>query len=164
MARCPKSPLTASAGAKARSDYSQVDAPGNQGPPPTQGSRSARRATHATTTWVGATPTQRRVAQTAEDARNGGRDRRERTVTSWQLILAIATLISLGLGIHSLTQRRDSKGLNLSTTRCPKCDRPLPRVRRPASWQQAMYGGSTCRHCGTEVDKWGREIAAEGDE
>jgi hypothetical protein len=27
--------------------------------------------------------------------------------------------------------------------------------------RQALWGGSTCPSCGTEIDKWGR-IAAEG--
>ena len=30
-------------------------------------------------------------------------------------------------------------------------------VRAPQTWQQAMWGGSTCRTCGCEVDKWGNE-------
>ncbi|MBX3143007.1 MAG: hypothetical protein KF813_04565 [Trueperaceae bacterium] len=79
-------------------------------------------------------------------------------MTTWQVIVGISTLISLVFWIYQLTQRKDDEGLNLNATRCPKCDKPLPRVRRPASWQQAMHGGSTCRNCGTEVDKWGREI------
>ncbi len=74
-----------------------------------------------------------------------------------KLFLAVVTLIGLGTWIYSLTRQKDDHGLNLGTARCPKCDQPFPRVRRPTSWRQAMYGGSTCRHCGTEVDKWGNE-------
>lgn len=81
-----------------------------------------------------------------------------------QLLLAASALVSLGAWIYSLTQQKDDQGLNLGTTHCPKCDQPFPRVRRPASWQQALHGGSTCRHCGTEVDKWGNEIGSEGGE
>jgi hypothetical protein len=44
---------------------------------------------------------------------------------------------------------------------CPRCGTPLPRLRRPRSRQQALWGGSTCASCGCEVDKHGKEIAAQ---
>ncbi|SRR6266498_1550095 len=41
---------------------------------------------------------------------------------------------------------------------CPRCGSPLPRFRIPTSVPQLMYGGSTCKQCGCEVDSTGREI------
>ena len=33
-----------------------------------------------------------------------------------------------------------------------------PKVRRPESLKQALWGGGTCMKCGCEMDKWGRLI------
>ena len=41
---------------------------------------------------------------------------------------------------------------------CPRCGSPLPRFRIPASMHQLLYGGSTCKQCGCEVDSTGHEI------
>lgn len=43
-------------------------------------------------------------------------------------------------------------------TKCPRCGHPLPRVRSPKNFRQAMWGGSTCQGCQTEFDKWGRIV------
>jgi hypothetical protein len=44
------------------------------------------------------------------------------------------------------------------TYNCPRCGSPLPRFRIPTSVPQLMYGGSTCKQCGCEVDNTGHEI------
>lgn len=41
---------------------------------------------------------------------------------------------------------------------CPKCGKEQPRVRRPKNLRQALWGGYTCESCGTEMDKFGKEI------
>jgi hypothetical protein len=42
---------------------------------------------------------------------------------------------------------------------CPRCgtvfDRPF---RWPTSLRQALWGGWTCRECGLDYDKWGRQV------
>jgi hypothetical protein len=50
--------------------------------------------------------------------------------------------------------------LNLMRRRhnCPRCGSPLPRFRIPTSVPQLMYGGSTCKQCGCEVDSTGHEV------
>ena len=35
---------------------------------------------------------------------------------------------------------------------CPRCHTPLPRVRKPTSFRQMMWGGWTCRSCGAELN------------
>lgn len=43
---------------------------------------------------------------------------------------------------------------------CPRCGSPLPRFRFPTSVPQLLYGGSTCKQCGCEVDSTGHEITS----
>ena len=64
-----------------------------------------------------------------------------------------ATLIAGGvfLGAILLT-------LLLPAKRCPRCQKPLPKVRLPRNVRQAVRGGHTCRHCGCEIDASGRVI------
>jgi hypothetical protein len=51
-------------------------------------------------------------------------------------------------------------GINLRMpTECPECAEPLPAVRVPTSFRQAMLGGWTCGYCGCEIDKWGKVIS-----
>jgi len=49
-------------------------------------------------------------------------------------------------------------GINLGEVSCPRCNKVFPKVRRPQSHRQALWGGGTCANCGIEVDKWGREV------
>lgn len=56
------------------------------------------------------------------------------------------------------TAVKDRWGFNLAPVICPRCNTPLEKVRKPQSVRQAMWGGGTCAACGTEVDKWGREV------
>jgi hypothetical protein len=43
---------------------------------------------------------------------------------------------------------------------CPNCGIPVPTFRHPTSLRQALWGGWTCSNCGTEMDRGGRELAA----
>lgn len=76
----------------------------------------------------------------------------------------IAILFGLGGVIAALvvivrgTRRRDAMGINFKSIQCPKCGTPVPLVRAPSSFRQAMWGGCSCRKCGTEIDKWGRDV------
>ena len=49
-------------------------------------------------------------------------------------------------------------GINLHAVSCPRCSTALPLHSKPHSLQQVLWGGHTCPTCGTEVDKWGREV------
>ena len=55
-------------------------------------------------------------------------------------------------------QTQNDWGINLARVKCPRCGAKMPIMRFPTSERQALWGGSTCRQCGCEVDKWGREI------
>jgi DNA-directed RNA polymerase subunit RPC12/RpoP len=72
-------------------------------------------------------------------------------------VLAVGML----LVIHG-TITKNRWGINLDAVTCPRCGAPLPRVRKPESLRQALWGGYTCATCGAEVDKWGRELMPHG--
>jgi hypothetical protein len=62
------------------------------------------------------------------------------------------------LVIRDTVRQRGRWGLNFSAPRCRHCTTPMPVVRVPASFSQALWGGWTCSECGLEVDKWGEPI------
>lgn len=43
--------------------------------------------------------------------------------------------------------------------KCPSCGREQPKMRKPTSMQQAMWGGYTCEGCGAEMDARGKPKA-----
>jgi hypothetical protein len=75
------------------------------------------------------------------------------------IIVAIFSLLggSLVLVVFG-TMRNNRWGINLESNYCPRCKQPMPRVSRPASLNEALWGGGTCQRCGCKLDKWGREI------
>ena len=42
--------------------------------------------------------------------------------------------------------------------RCPECDEPLPKTRKPTNRRQMLWGGWTCENCGCEIDRKGKRI------
>lgn len=75
------------------------------------------------------------------------------------LMFGLAGVAAAVVAIVRGTRRRDKTGINFKPIHCPKCGTKVPLVRAPNSFRQAMWGGYSCRQCGTEMDKWGREIA-----
>lgn len=68
--------------------------------------------------------------------------------------------IALVLLLVRGTIRQTKMGINLEPPKaCPRCGEPLPMIRAPKSFKQAMWGGWTCSKCNTELDKWGRVIS-----
>jgi hypothetical protein len=67
-------------------------------------------------------------------------------------------LFGAGLVAHG-TIFKNGLGINFRLAECPRCSE-LPRFfRHPRTLSQAIFGGWTCRGCGCEFDRWGREIA-----
>ena len=61
------------------------------------------------------------------------------------------------------TSLRNKWGVNFSSLRCAHCGTPSREgVRWPKSLHQLLWGGWTCRVCGTQNDKWGRRIESPG--
>jgi|TARA_B110000459_G_C16406524_1_gene401058 hypothetical protein len=44
------------------------------------------------------------------------------------------------------------------TVNCPKCNTQTPSVRIPTSFHQLLWGGCTCKKCGINMDRNGKEI------
>jgi hypothetical protein len=64
------------------------------------------------------------------------------------------------LVVRDTTRGRGRFGFNLraGSVRCPRCGTKPPKFRVPANASQGLWGGWTCRECGCEYDKWGREV------
>jgi DNA-directed RNA polymerase subunit RPC12/RpoP len=75
------------------------------------------------------------------------------------ILICISGLLGAGtlLVIYG-TIAKNKWGLNLRPISCPRCNTPLSMIRRPQNIRQTLWGGWTCSNCGTEVDKWGREV------
>jgi hypothetical protein len=67
-------------------------------------------------------------------------------------------VIGVVLVIRDTIRRRGRWGINLKQAVCTECGTPMPLVRKPANWRQALWGGGTCPECGFELDKWGRPV------
>ncbi len=74
------------------------------------------------------------------------------------IIVFLLCMILVFIFYYVLFRKKNKLGINPKRITCPNCKKPLPFVRVPKNLRQTLWGGSTCPHCGTEVDKWGREI------
>ena len=85
----------------------------------------------------------------------------DRDAMTIALIIAFSVL---GVGMVLLvygTVVKNRWGVNLMPVSCPRCNIPLPQIRQPKTVRQVLWGGGTCAACGTEVDKWGRELTSQ---
>jgi hypothetical protein len=77
----------------------------------------------------------------------------------WVMFFAIVAILTLGLmTVVYGTIRKNKWGINFDSVACPCCGTVPPKLRKPKTVRQALWGGWTCARCGTEVDKWGREV------
>jgi ssDNA-binding Zn-finger/Zn-ribbon topoisomerase 1 len=54
-------------------------------------------------------------------------------------------------------ENKSKWSINPDRVNCPDCGEPMPRVRRPRTMKQALWGGWTCPKCGCDMDKWGEK-------
>jgi hypothetical protein len=73
-------------------------------------------------------------------------------VITMSLLVCGVLLVAFG------TVTKNRWGINFTPVNCPTCGSPMPRVGRPESLKQTLWGGGICRKCGCEMDKWGRLI------
>jgi len=72
------------------------------------------------------------------------------------VFVVVASVLLLGIPLVAFgTVTTSQWGINLEPVKWPACGSPIPRVRQPKSWRQALWGGWTCAKCGCEIDKWG---------
>lgn len=57
------------------------------------------------------------------------------------------------------SKKKSKWGLNLGRVVCPVCGTKQPIFRMPANREQAMWGGTTCPKCHTNLDKYGNIIS-----
>ncbi len=70
---------------------------------------------------------------------------------------------ALGGGMLFLRKQLAAKsrwGVGALQADCPRCRTPLPIIRAPGSLHETLWGGWTCKQCGCQVDKYGRERVA----
>jgi hypothetical protein len=73
-------------------------------------------------------------------------------------LVVVTGLIPIVLIVLKL--RFGSEGaINPYRVRCPRCDAKMPHIRVPMNERQETWVGWTCFKCGTEMDKWGKEVA-----
>ena len=73
-------------------------------------------------------------------------------------IVGILFVVGIASVVISTIRRKGKWGINLKPVVCPKCKTPAPKIRKPTSTQEALWGGWTCTNCGCKIDKWGNEI------
>jgi hypothetical protein len=70
------------------------------------------------------------------------------------LIVAVCGGIASGFGVLIATLLRRPR-------RCAGCGEVLPRYgNRPSNRRQLLWGGWSCRGCGRELDRRGRQVPA----
>ncbi|MBN1525941.1 MAG: hypothetical protein JW904_15795 [Spirochaetales bacterium] len=76
------------------------------------------------------------------------------------VICALFALLFIGFIfiIISSRKRKCRTGVDLEQVTCPRCSRPAPGARVPASFSQAMFGGWNSSSCGCVMNKWGEEM------
>jgi hypothetical protein len=89
-------------------------------------------------------------------------------MTSWVLwVVIVASLVVVALVAAAVVIIRDSRrksgrwGINLTRVHCPSCGAPQPMIRLPTSMREMLWGGSTCKSCACEIDKWGNRRRSE---
>ena len=74
------------------------------------------------------------------------------------LFFLLITLIPIYFIIRDTMRKKGRWGINLKTVCCPNCGNKNPKIRKPTSLGQALWGGWTCQKCNCEMDKWGKVI------
>ena len=86
--------------------------------------------------------------------------RRTSEKTAMISLVVIFGLLAVGMVLVAYgTVAKNRWGINLRTldgVSCPRCNSPQPKLRKPRSIRQAMWGGYTCVTYAAEIDKWGR--------
>src|SRR5271163_3243269 len=70
-------------------------------------------------------------------------------------------LIGCVLMVRDTIRQRGKWGINFRRASCTECGEPMPLVRRPANFQEMLWGGWTCSECGFELDKWGKPVESQ---
>ncbi len=75
------------------------------------------------------------------------------------MLIGVAALVGGFVFVRMQSKSKGRWGIGLLAASCPRCGARLPMIRKPASMEEATWGGWTCTKCGCKVDKYGRERA-----
>ena len=80
------------------------------------------------------------------------------------LVMGAAVASGLYLVVRDTRRGEGRWGINphADQVTCPSCGAAGREWRMPASGQEALWGGQTCKRCGTTYDKWGK-LVREGE-
>jgi hypothetical protein len=70
-------------------------------------------------------------------------------------LYSISTVVVIVIGVLVVGTVRRGRG----PVHCPNCVTPMSARRRPVFGSQTLFGGWVCPHCGTKMDKWGRDVS-----
>jgi hypothetical protein len=76
----------------------------------------------------------------------------------WLYLISLAIVVGGGVLVIG-TLRRGRWGINVKSVHCPSCVTPMSARRQPVFRSQMLFGGWMCPHCGTKMDKWGRDLS-----
>jgi hypothetical protein len=76
----------------------------------------------------------------------------------WLSLVPLVILVGIGVLVVG-TLRKGRWGINLKLVQCPTCVTPMSARRQPNTGPQMLFGGWICPHCGTKMDKWGRDVS-----
>jgi hypothetical protein len=77
---------------------------------------------------------------------------------TWRYLTAIVIVAVVTVLVVS-TLRRGRLGINWRAVHCPSCVTPMSVRRPPMFGSQTLFRGWMCPHCGTKMDKWGRNLS-----
>jgi hypothetical protein len=83
-------------------------------------------------------------------------------MTHLSLDTIITAIIITGFILYLIiaSKNKSKFGINLKRVHCPVCNTKQPIIRKPGNVEQALYGGTTCPKCQTNLDKYGNVINA----
>ncbi len=76
----------------------------------------------------------------------------------WLSLILLVVVACIGVLVVS-TLRKGRWGINLKLVQCPSCVTPMSARRQPIFSSRIPLGGYICPHCGTKMDKWGRNLS-----
>ena len=75
-----------------------------------------------------------------------------------QLIIFATLAAAFAIWLIIASKDKSKWGINLKRVYCPVCQTKQPVARLPKSGSQALWGGTTCPKCHTNLDKYGNVI------
>ena len=77
---------------------------------------------------------------------------------AWLYLISLVVLLVVGVLVVR-TLHSGGLGITSKPVRCPNCITPISLRRRPLFRSPMLLGGWMCPHCGTQMDKWGRDVS-----